>query len=148
MVHPYSEQITYHFLVSQNLHWLYRKLNYLDFILLWRSYNSENVIKFSIAPGESYSSCSSHPSLHSFTIIFFCSAVFKTSRADMDWYLERSGSNVENVMDECCIRLRGLPYGCTKDDITQFFDGIVSFLPLFCEFTNDPFRGGLNLVAW
>ncbi len=31
---PLYEQITLHFLVSQYLHWLYRKLNYLDFILL------------------------------------------------------------------------------------------------------------------
>lgn len=50
--------------------------------------------------------------------------VFQTSRADMDWYIERSGSNVENVMDECCIRLRGLPYGCTKEDIIKFFSGM------------------------
>lgn len=42
----------------------------------------------------------------------------------MDWYIERSGSNVENVMDECCIRLRGLPYGCTKEDIVKFFSGV------------------------
>ncbi len=34
MVRPHSEQITLHFLVSQNLHRSYRKLNYLDFILL------------------------------------------------------------------------------------------------------------------
>ena len=42
----------------------------------------------------------------------------------MDWYLARSGSNVENVMDETCIRLRGLPYGCTKADIAEFFAGM------------------------
>ncbi|XKL66577.1 hypothetical protein PGB90_009997 [Kerria lacca] len=62
--------------------------------------------------------------------------IFKTSRSDMDWYVARSGSNVENVMDECCIRLRGLPYGCTKNDITQFFSGL-TIVPNGISFVSD-----------
>lgn len=51
-------------------------------------------------------------------------SVFKSTREEMEYCLEKSGFNVESVMDECCIRLRGLPFGCTNDDIIQFFSGI------------------------
>lgn len=41
----------------------------------------------------------------------------------MDWVVSRCGMNMENVMDEGCIRMRGLPYGCTKEEVASFFSG-------------------------
>lgn len=55
-------------------------------------------------------------------------SVFPTSREEMDYCLEKSGSNIGSVVDECCIRLRGLPFGCTKDDVVQFFSGMYKFV--------------------
>lgn len=43
----------------------------------------------------------------------------------MEWVVKRSGLNLENVMDDGCVRLRGLPFGCSKEEIAQFFSGIV-----------------------
>jgi heterogeneous nuclear ribonucleoprotein F/H len=42
----------------------------------------------------------------------------------MDWVVKRSGLNLENAMDDGCVRLRGLPFGCSKEEIAQFFSGI------------------------
>ena len=41
----------------------------------------------------------------------------------MDWVVKRSGLLVEDSADDACIRLRGLPFGCAKDEIAKFFDG-------------------------
>lgn len=41
----------------------------------------------------------------------------------MEWVVKRSGLNLESVMDDGCVRLRGLPYGCSKEEIAQFFSG-------------------------
>jgi heterogeneous nuclear ribonucleoprotein F/H len=53
----------------------------------------------------------------------FCT-VFKAKRSEMDWVVKRSGLNLENAMDDGCVRLRGLPFGCSKEEIAQFFSGI------------------------
>lgn len=37
--------------------------------------------------------------------------------------VKRSGLNLENAMDDGCVRLRGLPFGCSKEEIAQFFSG-------------------------
>lgn len=42
----------------------------------------------------------------------------------MDWVVKRSGLNVEHAMDDGCVRLRGLPFGCPKDEISTFFEGM------------------------
>ena len=42
----------------------------------------------------------------------------------MEWVVKRSGLNLENVMDDGCVRLRGLPFGCSKEEIAQFFSGM------------------------
>lgn len=42
----------------------------------------------------------------------------------MEWVVKRSGLNLENAMDDGCVRLRGLPFGCSKEEIAQFFSGI------------------------
>ena len=40
----------------------------------------------------------------------------------MDWVVRRSGPNqLDN--DDAVIRLRGLPYGCSKEEIAHFFTG-------------------------
>lgn len=49
----------------------------------------------------------------------------------MDWVVSRCGMNMENVMDEGCIRMRGLPYGCTKEEVAAFFSGIVNNSSVF-----------------
>jgi len=51
-------------------------------------------------------------------------AVFKAKRGEMEWVVKRSGLNLENAMDDGCVRLRGLPFGCSKEEIAQFFSGI------------------------
>lgn len=50
--------------------------------------------------------------------------VFKVKRSEMEWVVKRSGLNLENAMDDGCVRLRGLPFGCSKEEIAQFFSGL------------------------
>ncbi|KDR15006.1 heterogeneous nuclear ribonucleoprotein H2 isoform X1 [Zootermopsis nevadensis] len=50
--------------------------------------------------------------------------VFKAKRSEMEWVVKRSGLNLENAMDDGCVRLRGLPFGCSKEEIAQFFSGL------------------------
>lgn len=50
--------------------------------------------------------------------------VFKAKRSEMEWVVKRSGLLVEDSADDACIRLRGLPFGCAKDEIAKFFDGL------------------------
>ncbi|KAL6444788.1 hypothetical protein ACFW04_002085 [Cataglyphis niger] len=50
--------------------------------------------------------------------------VFKAKRGEMEWVVKRSGLNLENAMDDGCVRLRGLPFGCSKEEIAQFFSGL------------------------
>ncbi|XP_075209789.1 heterogeneous nuclear ribonucleoprotein H-like isoform X2 [Lycorma delicatula] len=50
--------------------------------------------------------------------------VFRSKRSEMEWVLRRSGMNVEHAMDDGCVRLRGLPFGCSKDEIADFFKGL------------------------
>ncbi|XP_014211583.1 heterogeneous nuclear ribonucleoprotein H2 [Copidosoma floridanum] len=50
--------------------------------------------------------------------------VFKAKRGEMEWIIKRSGLNLENAMDDGCVRLRGLPFGCSKEEIAQFFSGL------------------------
>lgn len=49
-------------------------------------------------------------------------AVFKVNRAEMEWVIKRSGSS-SNSNEDGCVRLRGLPFGCSKEEIAQFFTG-------------------------
>ncbi|KAE8749770.1 hypothetical protein FOCC_FOCC003509 [Frankliniella occidentalis] len=48
--------------------------------------------------------------------------VFKAKRSEMEYVVKRSGLLVEDSADDACIRLRGLPFGCAKDEIVKFFD--------------------------
>ncbi|KAG8193963.1 hypothetical protein JTE90_013660 [Oedothorax gibbosus] len=50
--------------------------------------------------------------------------VFKSKRSEMDWVIKRSGSHKEESLSDGCVRLRGLPFGCSKEEISQFFSGL------------------------
>ncbi|KAJ8976946.1 hypothetical protein NQ317_010142 [Molorchus minor] len=50
--------------------------------------------------------------------------VFKVNRAEMDWVIKRSGPTYGSN-DDGCVRLRGLPFGCSKEEIAQFFTGMI-----------------------
>uniref|UniRef100_A0A8C5KWB8 Heterogeneous nuclear ribonucleoprotein F-like n=1 Tax=Jaculus jaculus TaxID=51337 RepID=A0A8C5KWB8_JACJA len=50
--------------------------------------------------------------------------VFKSHRTEMDWVLKHSGPNSANSANDGFVRLRGLPFGCTKEEIVQFFSGL------------------------
>lgn len=58
------------------------------------------------------------------------STVFKSNRSEMDWVLKRSGPTDYDSSSGCMLRLRGLPFGCSKEEIVQFFSGtsVVSLL--------------------
>jgi len=53
----------------------------------------------------------------------FLNAVFKSNRSEMDWVLKRSGPADYDGCSGCMLRLRGLPFGCSKEEIVQFFSG-------------------------
>jgi len=60
--------------------------------------------------------------------IFFCFAihsVFKAKRAEMDWAIKHSGPRDTTNELDAVVRLRGLPYGCSKEEIANFFSGNV-----------------------
>ncbi|XP_069313635.1 heterogeneous nuclear ribonucleoprotein F-like isoform X6 [Eulemur rufifrons] len=50
--------------------------------------------------------------------------VFKSHRTEMDWVLKHSGPNSADSANDGFVRLRGLPFGCTKEEIVQFFSGL------------------------
>lgn len=50
--------------------------------------------------------------------------VFKSNRSEMDWVLKRCGPTDYDSSSGCTLRLRGLPFGCSKEEIVQFFAGI------------------------
>ncbi|XP_056878293.1 heterogeneous nuclear ribonucleoprotein H3 isoform X1 [Takifugu flavidus] len=50
--------------------------------------------------------------------------VFKSNRSEMDWVLKRSGPADYDSCSGCTLRLRGLPFGCSKEEIVQFFSGL------------------------
>ncbi|XP_053547819.1 heterogeneous nuclear ribonucleoprotein H3 [Bombina bombina] len=50
--------------------------------------------------------------------------VFKSNSTEMEWVLKHnSGSDIEPDSDGT-VRLRGLPFGCSKEEIVQFFSGL------------------------
>ncbi|XP_052761660.1 heterogeneous nuclear ribonucleoprotein H3-like isoform X2 [Mya arenaria] len=49
--------------------------------------------------------------------------VFRSKQSEMDWVVKRSGRNQPQSRD-AVLRLRGLPFGCSKEEIMQFFSGL------------------------
>ncbi|XP_078499332.1 heterogeneous nuclear ribonucleoprotein H3 isoform X1 [Lissotriton helveticus] len=51
--------------------------------------------------------------------------VFKSNQTEMDWLLKQhQGSNEMDTSSDGTVRLRGLPFGCSKEEIVQFFAGL------------------------
>ncbi|XP_031569430.1 heterogeneous nuclear ribonucleoprotein H3-like isoform X2 [Actinia tenebrosa] len=49
--------------------------------------------------------------------------VFRSKAEEMDWVIKRMGPPQDKDL-ESVVRLRGLPYGCSKEEIAQFFTGL------------------------
>ncbi|XP_059803269.1 heterogeneous nuclear ribonucleoprotein H3 isoform X1 [Hypanus sabinus] len=50
--------------------------------------------------------------------------VFKSNGSEMDWVMKHSGTNHSDTSNDGTVRLRGLPFGCSKEEIVQFFTGL------------------------
>uniref|UniRef100_A0A8C6TPT9 Heterogeneous nuclear ribonucleoprotein H1 n=1 Tax=Neogobius melanostomus TaxID=47308 RepID=A0A8C6TPT9_9GOBI len=50
--------------------------------------------------------------------------VFKSNNVEMDWVLKHTGPNCPDTIGDGLVRLRGLPFGCSKEEIVQFFAGL------------------------
>lgn len=53
----------------------------------------------------------------------FCDIVFKSNNVEMDWVMKHTGPNCPETAGDGLVRLRGLPFGCSKEEIVQFFSG-------------------------
>ena len=60
-------------------------------------------------------------------------SVFRSKKSEMEWVVKRSGADHSNMSD-ACVKLRGLPFGCSKEEIAQFFTGNIVRLTGHCEF--------------
>ena len=50
--------------------------------------------------------------------------VFKALRSQMNWSLHKIEPGMTDGTGAGVVRLRGLPYGCTEEQIGEFFSGI------------------------
>lgn len=66
---------------------------------------------------------------HQRVCVCVCSLlVFRSNSVEMDWVLKHTGPNSqEETEGEGLVRLRGLPFGCSKEEIVQFFSGMLIF---------------------
>lgn len=58
-------------------------------------------------------------------LVYFCVniPVFEANRDEMDYVVRKNGPNPAGP-SEGVLRLRGLPFGCSKEEIVQFFTGM------------------------
>jgi len=62
---------------------------------------------------------------HKSNLMYKClCSVFRSKQSEMDWVVKRSGRNQPQSRD-AVLRLRGLPFGCSKEEIMQFFSGMI-----------------------
>lgn len=50
--------------------------------------------------------------------------VFTVKKSEMEWFKERNFNRDNLTGQDTVVRLRGIPFECTKEDISSFFDGI------------------------
>lgn len=50
--------------------------------------------------------------------------VFRCKRSEMEWVVRKSGQCMDSTLDDGCVRLRGLPFDCSKEEIAHFFAGL------------------------
>ncbi|KAM9325152.1 heterogeneous nuclear ribonucleoprotein H3 [Gastrophryne carolinensis] len=50
--------------------------------------------------------------------------VFKSNNTEMEWVLKHNNSADSDSSTDGTVRLRGLPFGCSKEEIVQFFSGL------------------------
>lgn len=50
--------------------------------------------------------------------------VFRSKKSEMDWVIKRAGPGQMTGTQDAVVRLRGLPFGCSKEEIAQFFTGL------------------------
>ncbi|XP_014771007.1 heterogeneous nuclear ribonucleoprotein H3 [Octopus bimaculoides] len=50
--------------------------------------------------------------------------VFRSKKSEMDWVIKRAGSSQVTGQSDAVVRMRGLPFGCSKEEIAQFFTGL------------------------
>lgn len=53
-----------------------------------------------------------------------CFTVFKSNNVEMDWVMKHTGPSCPETDGDGLVRLRGLPFGCSKEEIVQFFAGM------------------------
>ena len=70
-------------------------------------------------------------------MVLWSLSVFKAKRSEMEWVLEHSGQDQSVGNEDAVIRLRGIPFECTREMIIQFFSGkfILSIMQLHQELT-------------
>jgi len=58
--------------------------------------------------------------------------VFNSNRSEMEFVIQKDGSEGQNVgSGDGVVRLRGLPFACTHEDIVSFFKGRFCCIHLF-----------------
>lgn len=48
--------------------------------------------------------------------------MFRTRQSEFEWALRRQ-TNSRDWKNDAVVKLRGLPFDCTKDEVAIFFDG-------------------------
>ena len=49
--------------------------------------------------------------------------VFESKLSEMEWVCKRMGVTSKEKDTETVVRLRGLPFGCSKEEVANFFKG-------------------------
>ncbi|ETE69507.1 Heterogeneous nuclear ribonucleoprotein H2, partial [Ophiophagus hannah] len=70
--------------------------------------------------------------------------VYRSNKFEMDWNLKQAGPNSPDTANDEFDHCRGLPFGCSKEEIVQFFSGKYEETKLvvsssICLFARQPF---------